>query len=289
MSRPLRIEYPGAVHHVTSRGNARKKIFLSDSDREAFLATLDWVVDRFGWKCHAYCLMDNHFHLLIETPQANLSLGMRQLNGVYTQRFNRRHKRVGHLFQGRFKAILVDRDSYLLELSRYIVLNPVRAHMVTTADQYPWSSYLATVGAASKPDGLTIDWVLGQFAKTKAVSRKRYAVFVAEGVGGPSPWSELKGQTLLGGEDFIQQMTPRLQEHASEHEVPKHQRMIHRPMLEQLFADIKTKADRNEAMARAYLEYGYTQAEISIELELHYATVSRLIKAIENKISKYKM
>ena len=126
MARPLRIEYPGAVYHVTSRGNARKKIFLDDIDRDEFLATLGWVVERFGWGCHAYCLMDNHFHLLIETPKPNLSLGMRQLNGVYTQRFNRRHKRVGHLFQGRFKAILVERDSYLLELARYIVLNPVR-------------------------------------------------------------------------------------------------------------------------------------------------------------------
>ena len=107
MARPLRIEYPGAVYHVTSRGNARRKIYLDDDDREMFLATLAWVGERFGWICHAYCLMGNHFHLLIETPNPNLSLGMRQLNGVYTQRFNRRHKKAGHLFQGRFKAIFI--------------------------------------------------------------------------------------------------------------------------------------------------------------------------------------
>ena len=289
MSRPLRIEYPGAVYHVTSRGNARKKIFLNDSDREAFVATLTWVVERFGWICHAYCLMDNHFHLLIETPRPNLSLGMRQLNGVYTQRFNRRHKRVGHLFQGRFKAILVERDSYLLELCRYIVLNPVRAHMVTSADQYPWSSYLATLGEAPAPAGLSIDWVLAQFAKTRAVARRRYAAFVAEGVGRPSPWPALKGQTLLGGETFIKQMEPRLIEKATVGEVPKRQRLIHRPKLEQLFSKIKAKAGRNEAMARAYLEYGYTQAEIARALELHYATVSRIIKMMENEMSKNKM
>lgn len=289
MSRPLRIEFPGAIYHVTSRGNARNEIFLNDSDREAFLATLAWVVERFGWMCHAYCLMDNHFHLLIETPEPNLSSGMRQLNGVYTQRFNRHHKRVGHLFQGRFKAILVERDSYLLELCRYIVLNPVRAHMVTSADQYSWSSYLATVGLAAIPAGLNIDWILGQFAKTRAVAHKRYAAFVVEGVVGFSPWSELKGQTLLGGEKFIQQMVPLLQEQASVREVPKRQRLIHRPTLEQLFTDIQTKLERNVSMSQAYLEYGYTQSEIASALKLHYGTVSRIIKTIESDILKYKM
>jgi putative transposase len=289
MSRPLRIEFPGAVYHVTSRGNARKKIFLNDSDRETFIVTLAWVVERFGWVCHAYCLMDNHFHLLIETPKPNLSSGMRQLNGVYTQRFNRLHKRVGHLFQGRFKAILVERDNYLLELCRYIVLNPVRAHMVTSADQYRWSSYLATVGEAAIPAGLSIDWVLSQFAKTSAVARKRYAAFVTEGVGKPSPWSELKGQALLGGEQFIKRMAPHLEQQVNLLEVSKRQRLMHRPSLEQIFSDNKSRPDRNEAITRCYLEYGYTQIEIANTLGLHYATVSRIIKMVEIKMSKYKM
>jgi len=130
MARPLRIEYEGAVYHVTARGNARSDIYLSDSDRELFLDALAYVVDRFGWVCHAYCLMDNHYHLMIETPQANLSRGMGQLNGIYTQRFNRKHDRVGHVYQGRFKSIVVDKESYLLELSRYVVLNPVRKDRV---------------------------------------------------------------------------------------------------------------------------------------------------------------
>jgi putative transposase len=130
MARPLRIEYPGAVYHVTSRGNDRKAIFRGDSDRSNFLDTLDQVIHRYHWLCHAYCLMDNHYHLLIETPDGNLSLGMRQLNGVFTQWFNRRYKRTGHLFQGRFKAVLIQKDSHLLEACRYIVLNPVRAKAV---------------------------------------------------------------------------------------------------------------------------------------------------------------
>ncbi len=126
MSRPLRLEYAGALYHVTSRGNERKPIYLEDDDFELFLECLAGVCERFNWVIHSYCLMTNHYHLLVETPDGNLSKGMRQLNGVFTQDFNRRHKRVGHLFQGRYKAILVDKESYLLELCRYIVLNPVR-------------------------------------------------------------------------------------------------------------------------------------------------------------------
>ena len=137
MARPLRLEFPGALYHVTARGNARQAIVLDDRDRALLLVCLGEVVLRFGWICHAYCLMDNHYHLLIETPEGNVSRGMRQLNGVFTQRMNRRLGRVGHLFQGRFKAILVERESYLLELCRYIVLNPIRAGMVTQLEHYP--------------------------------------------------------------------------------------------------------------------------------------------------------
>ena len=279
MARPLRIEYPGAVYHVTSRGNARRKIYLDDDDREMFLATLAWVVERFGWICHSYCLLGNHFHLLIETPKPNLSLGMRQLNGVYTQRFNRRHKKAGHLFQGRFKAILVERDSYLLELARYIVLNPVRAKMVNRPEHYAWSSYRPTLGTAPVPAGLTIDWVLSQFARTKPVARKRYAAFVREGVGLTSPWRELKGQVLLGSPGFIKKMAPHLNERAKVSEIPKRQRAAHRPALATLLKGATSKTTRDALIARAHVEYGYTQAEIGRALGLHYATVSRIVKA----------
>ena len=281
MTRPLRIEFPGAIYHVTSRGNARRKIFLDDEDREAFLATAAWVVERFGWVCHAYCLMGNHFHLMIETPAANLSRGMRQLNGVYTQAFNRRHRKLGHLFQGRFKAILVERDSYLLELARYVVLNPLRAKITKQPEAYEWSSYRATLGLDPVPPGLRIDWLLDQFARTKAVARKRYAEFVQAGIGQRSPWSALKGQVLLGSETFVKRMAPQLKVSAMVAETPKRQRRLSRPALKKLLAGCDSKAVRNQAMMRAHLEHGYTLVAIGHEAGLHYATVSRIIKACE--------
>jgi REP element-mobilizing transposase RayT len=280
MARPLRLEFPGALYHVTSRGNARQDIYLDDEDRRLFLDVLSEVIGRFGWVCHAYCLMGNHYHLLIETPDPNLSLGMRQLNGVYTQRFNRRHGRVGHVFQGRFKAILVERDSYLLELARYIVLNPLRAGMVRLLSHYRWSSYAATVGKTACPDWLSTDWLLAQFAKTRAVARRRYAAFVAEGKGLPSPWPELKGQVLLGSEAFVERMRPVLEAGAGLAEVPRTQRLLHRPSLERLLSE-RVRADkalRDEAIRRACLEFGYTMAAVARAAGLHYSTVSKVIK-----------
>ena len=136
MARPLRIEYDGALYHITSRGNERKAIFRDDEDRVGFLEALQKVNERFNWICHAYCLMNNHYHLVVETPDGNLSKGMRQLNGVYTQYFNRKHHRVGHIFQGRYKSILIEKESYLLEVSRYVVLNPVRAKAVKKPEDW---------------------------------------------------------------------------------------------------------------------------------------------------------
>jgi REP element-mobilizing transposase RayT len=280
MARPLRIEFPGALYHITSRGNAGQRVFRDDGDRETFLATLAWVVARFGWRCHAYCLMDNHVHLLIETPQPNLSPGMRQLNGVYTQRFNRRHRKVGHLFQGRFKAILVEKERYLLELARYIVLNPVRAKMVKTPNRYPWSSYRSMLGLTPVPPALATDWILNQFADTRATARRRYAKFVHDGIGVPGPWGEVKGQVLLGSEAFVERLTPQF-EKCSTREIPKRQRLVHRPSLKTLLAGVDSKTARNITMAHAYLKHGYTLSEISQAVGLHYATISRLIKALE--------
>ncbi len=171
MARPLRIEFPGAVYHITSRGNERKAIFRDDLDRKMFLDTLKDVTLRYNWLCHAYCLMENHYHLLIDTPDGNLSIGMRQLNGIYTQRFNKRHGRVGHLFQGRFKAVLVQKDSHLLEACRYVVLNPVRAERVQRPEEWVWSSYGATGGRMKPHPCLVTDWVLGQFGSKRKGQR----------------------------------------------------------------------------------------------------------------------
>ena len=280
MARSLRLEFPGAIYHVTSRDNARSAIFIDDEDRRLFLSCLSEVVTRFHWRCHAYCLMDNHYHLLIETPEANLSLGMRQLNGVYTQRFNRRHGRVGHMFQGRFKAIVVDRDSYLLELCRYVVLNPIRAGMVADVAHYAWSSYPAIMGLTGLPAWLEADWVLGQFAKTRSAARRRYAEFVSEGLGLPSPWSAVRGQVLLGSEAFVEQVRPLLEDLRELREVPRNQRLLHRPGLAQMFSDLNRndKALRDEAIRKAFLDYGYTMAAIAGHAGVHYSTVSKVIK-----------
>ena len=182
MARPLRIEYTGAVYHITSRGNAQEKIYLKAEDRTNFLSILSDAQERYNWLCHAYCLMDNHYHLLIETLDPTLSRGMRHLNGVYTQSFNRRYKRVGHVFQGRYKAILVQKDAHLLELCRYIVLNPVRANAVKKPEDWEWSSYKATVTGRQVPDYLTTDWILGQFATNKNNAQKAYRNFVEDGI-----------------------------------------------------------------------------------------------------------
>lgn len=274
MSRPLRLEFPGAVYHVTSRGNARQAIVVDDTDRARFLAILTHVVDRFGWLCHAYCLMDNHYHLLIETPQANLSRGMRQLNGLYTQAYNRRHGREGHLFQGRFKAILVEKDTHLLELCRYVVLNPVRANLVRHPRQWRWSSYRATVGEIEVPRGLTVDWILEQFGRRRAEAQARYRDFVVAGRDGPRPWDQVRGQIYLGSEAFIARHQP----DELIREVPRRQTQAHRPTLEVLF---RKAQPRGRAIHMAYRQYGYRLVEIAGYLGVHYATVSRWLRQAE--------
>jgi hypothetical protein len=225
--------------------------------------------------------MNNHYHLLIETPDANLQEGMRQLNGVYTQAFNRRHARVGHVFQGRYKSILVERDSYLLELCRYIVLNPVRAQMVEHVGQVVWSSYQATVGIATCPAWLQIDWVLAQFAKRLSTARTRYANFVQQGVNQSSPWSQLKGQVLLGNEAFVEFLQPFLNAQEKVLEIPKTQRLVLRSKLDVIFKEStqSNKAQRNIAIKEAYLKHGYSMAEIARFLNLHYSSVSKIIAA----------
>jgi REP element-mobilizing transposase RayT len=280
MSRPLRLEFPGALYHVTARGNAQGDIFLNDGDRALLLACLSETVKRFGWLCHAYCLMDNHYHLLIETPDGNLSQGMRQLNGVYTQRFNRQHQRVGHLLQGRYKAILVERDSYLLELCRYVVLNPIRARMVKHIERYPWSSYPASMGMTACPGWLSTDWLLGHFDQRRSVARKHYAEFVAQGIGLASPWAAVQGQVLLGAETFAEKMRPLLEGKKELTEIPRSQRLLHRPSLKKLFTkDVPgDKVMRDKAIRQAYGECGYSMAAIAKHAEVHYSTVSKIIK-----------
>ncbi len=282
----MRIEYPGAVYHVTARGNARMQVFEDDADRAAFLELLEEAMDRFKWLCYAYCLMGNHYHLLIETLEGNLSVGMRHINGVYTQRFNRRHNRVGHLFQGRFKSILVERESYLLELCRYVVLNPVRAGMVRGPGDYEWSSYRATAGAARGAQFIRSDWILSQFAPGLSQGRKTYRAFVKSGIDRGSVWDELKTQGILGGEKFLEAMEPALREKRFVKEIPRSARLISRPSLEELFASGEpfAKEQRNALIRKAYLEHGYSFMDIARQVGLHYATVSRIARGKQREM-----
>jgi REP element-mobilizing transposase RayT len=281
MARPLRIEYPGALYHVTTRGNARGKIFFSDEERHLFLSILISVVHRYHWICYGYCLMDNHYHLLIETLEGNLSLGMRHLNGLYTQQFNRQHHRIGHLFQGRYKAILVEKERHLLELCRYIVLNPVRAKRIKHPREWAWSSYQATLGEKEE-DFVNSDWILAQFGmKHKKEAQKRYRMFVEEGIQQEaSLWDHLQGQIFLGTERFVEGLQKQLQPAQTNKEVPKSQRYAGRPSLKKLFQEGES---RDQAIYQAFQGFGYRLKEIGDYLNLHYTTISKIIKKIETE------
>ena len=283
MARPLRVEFPGALYHVTSRGNAKQAIFIDDEDRGRFLDTLSTAVERFQWLCHAYCLMENHYHILIETPNGNLSRGMRELNGAYTQGFNQRHGRVGHLFQGRYKAIVVEKNNHLLSLCRYVVLNPVRIGLIKRPEQWKWSSYRATIGLVKRPSFLTGDWILSQFDERKGIAVQKYRRFVMEGINKESPWEGLKGQIFYGTDKFIEQLSGFLDEKRDVKEVPRLQRCVDRPSLSELFKgkERKTRKGVDEMIYAAYVRYGYTMKEIAEHLGLHYATMSRAIKRVE--------
>lgn len=275
MSRPLRIEFAGALYHLTSRGDGREAIFLDDVDRRLFLDVMSTAAPDCNWIIHAYCLMDNHYHLVVETPDGNLAKGMRQLNGVYTQRFNRQHGRVGHVFQGRYKAIIVQKETHLLELARYVVLNPVRAGMVGAPEQWAWSSYCATVGLCDAPPWLTIDGLLAAFSAQPGQARARYGAFVAAGRNQSAPWEQLRSQIFLGSEAFVTNLQQRsVQADAPLREIPMAQR---RPPPQPL-AQIAREHERNEAIFRAYASGGYCLQEIGDHFGLHYSRVSRIVK-----------
>lgn len=278
MTRPLRIEFEGALYHVTARGNRQEAVFVSDDDREAFLKLLGKVITRYNWICHAYCLMDNHYHLMIETPDASLSAGMRQLNGVYTQMFNRAHGKVGHVFQGRFKSILVEKESHLLELCRYVVLNPVRAHQCASPDEWQWSSYHATATGEKVAEWLTVDWVLGQFSEKRTEAQEKYREFVVDPLGLEySPLQSIVGQIILGGQNFVSRLAPYLMDKTEVKEISRQQRLVGRPCLDELFSGTAEKPQRNRAIKKAHLDYGYTLKEIADHIGRHYSTVSRIV------------
>lgn len=284
MAKPIRIEYNGAVYHITTRVNTRRPIFKDDTDRLLFLNTLEQVNKRYNWHCHAYCLMKNHYFLVIETPDGNLSMGMKHLNGVYAQAYNRRHNRVGHVFQGRYKAILIQKEGHLLEVCRYVVLHPVRAKRVGIPEEWNWSSYRATTGGGVLHPCLGTDWVLGQFSRRRSEARKRYREFVEAGIE-EDLWKKVRGESLLGEEGFADTLLDYIKRYRDMQEIPRQQRYIDRPLLKNLFTDnvVSDKKQRIAQIALAHIEHGYTLKEIANHLGIHYTTVSKYVKKRSEK------
>lgn len=224
--------------------------------------------------------MDNHYHLLIETPDGNLALGMRQLNGVYTLLFNKRRQRTGHLFQGRYKSILIQKDSHLLEVCRYVVLNPLRAGMVPRPEDWKWSSYRATAGLEPTAACLTIDWVLGQFSRKRSKAEAEYRQFIEWGIGKETIWREVKGQSILGEDAFVEGLLPHIKKSQDIPDIPKSHRYVNRPDLKKVFKEsiLRNKKKRNKMIVEAVQKYGYTQRQLAVHLHMHYSTISNLVR-----------
>jgi len=274
MSRPLRLEFAGALYHVTSRGDQRDLIFRDDSDRLAWLSMLGAVCKQFNFVVHSFCQMTNHYHLVVETIDGNLARGMRQLNGVYSQYFNRRHCLVGHVVQGRYKAILVQKESYLLELARYVVLNPIRAGMVASLADWEWSSHPCFMRTEGKPSWLETDWLLSHFGNDGTSARHAYNAFVMNGRGLLSPLRDVRHQMLLGDRAFVARHI-----NAAEPDrlvgIVRAQRRCIAMSLEGHAAQYGRS---DEAVARAYASTAYTMQQIADHFDISISTVGRIVK-----------
>ncbi len=281
MSRPLRIEFPGALYHVTARGNRCEAIYEDDGDRRLFLEVLGEVVKNFNWLCHAYCLMTDHYHLVVETSNGNLAKCMRQLNGVYTQKLNRRQGRCGHVFQGRYAAILVDADAYLFDLARYVVLNSVRAGMVGDPGKWKWSSYRATTGRVRPPPWLAVNALLEHFAPDRTAAVRRYRRFVAQGMDAESVWSGLNRQVFLGDDAFVARMQSFLRGGSPDTSIPPDPsipRAQQRPPAPPLEDIASRYPNRDAAIAAAHATGAYSYQRIAEAFGLHFTTVGRIVR-----------
>ena len=305
MGRPLRVEYPGALYHVTSRGNEKRDIFLDDRDRRKFLGLLEEHHDRHGILIHCYVLMGNHYHLVVETPGGNLITVMHGINSTYTGYFNRGHNRAGHLFQGRYSAILVDKDAYLLQVSRYVHLNPVRAGMVDRPERYEWSSYPGYVWKSREVPWVEYAWVLSQFGRSRRVGREKYGEFVSAGVQqtAESPFRDLYGQVMLGRDQFIEQTKGLLGAREVSQEIVERKRLMGYAEPEDIVSAVasalqteadllKRKGGRNNTARRVAMYLmkrysGLSNEEIGQFFGgLHYSAVSKSYARLEHEMGQ---
>lgn len=303
MARQLRIEYPGAFYHITSRGNQKQAIYLSDRDRVDFLDIVGEAHNKFSAIIHTYCLMNNHYHLILETPLGNLSRIMHFINTSYTIFFNKKHSRVGHLFQGRYKAILVEADTYAMELSRYIHLNPVRAKIVPVPEQYPWSSYREFMDTTMKLNTtwLEKDLVLGYFGSNLSEARVRYIEYVNEAVGKDiaNPFNKTDAGLILGSEDFIARIKRiHLQGRPKNREIPAIRGLRDKPSLEDIhcaaahFYAGDAKFARNVAIYLCCKNTDYCLGEIARFYRVGKSTIGKIsnqlkvLAAVDNKFDR---
>lgn len=295
MARPLRIEYPGAFYHITSRGNEGRKIYNSDKDKEKFLHYLLNAHQRFGILIHAYCLMDNHYHLLAETPLPNLSRSMQMINSNYTTYYNIKNKRFGHLFQGRYKAILVDKDSYAQVLSRYIHLNPVQSRITSTPDEYLWSSYHYYLHPKNRPEFLRIEFILGYFSNKKDNGQKAFKKFVEEGLSRKiaNPFKEVVAGLILGSQDFVHKIKNKyLDTKKKSRDLPSLRKLKKKSISPKSIAILIEKdydlKEKDSLKITAYLlrkHSGYTLEEISrvLNSRMSAAAISQCCLRLEEK------
>jgi len=295
MARQLRIEYPGAFYHVTSRGNERKAVFKSRRDREKFLEYLESASERYRAVVHVYCLMDNHYHLLIETPGGNLSQIMQHINGAYTTYFNIKRRRSGHLFQGRYKSILIQADVYAQQLSRYIHLNPVRAQMVEMPEEHEWSSYRYFAVEEDKPTWLSTEFILGYFGEKYSIAQKNYERFVTSLIGKEyrDPLSDTSCSVILGIPDFVKEIRDQfLGKEKQDRNLPSLEEQVDQPSMKAIARSVDRAMKEDVGLARQmalYLCHRYTGLklrDIGNHFDIGESAVSVNSKRFSEKLRK---
>lgn len=283
MARPRRIQFPGGTYHVMARGNRKAPIFDDDDDRTVFVDLLGQTVDRHGLSIYAACLMGNHYHVVGATPQGNLSEAMRFLNGVYAQASNRRHGRTGHVFEGRFRSLVVQRQSYLKRVARYVVLNPVRARLVSAPDAWAWSTYRATAGLDQVPAWLCLDWLEWAFdAATRAEAAVRYRDYVNEP---PTRKHQIDTNALaLGSDAFRNEVTAMARDLRPDRPLPRGARREIRPALAHLLSGLDPRSQGfGHAVWTAHVTHGYRQGEIARQAGIDPSTVSRVLRRVRER------
>jgi putative transposase len=277
MARPLRPQFPGAIYHLICRGNAQQEVFADHADRQRFLRMLAETTWHRHWSLFAYCLMNNHYHLCVETTEATLASGMRDLNGRYAQSFNRRHTRVGHLFQSRYRAIVVERSSQFLSLIRYIVRNPVRAGLCRTPADWPWSSHLATIGLTVATLPLATNAVLDEFDSSPETARRLYEVFVTAEPVVVGEELDSRNPVVSGRQAFASEVVRRASNQSTE--MPRRQRTGWSLEYYELNA-----RERDEAIRLAWSSGGFSLMEIGRHFGLHYSTISKICRGAHRSL-----